>query len=305
MYLVGHDVARTVGQHRGTASPGPDFRQYRAAVAELVTEIRRGAEQDGRSAERILLGRLDERPFTVVLAATPAGHDGTAGQLLTEVRDYRQDPRCTAAGLAGLVRIAMLAQIDTIWWGRMPAYQTDSDVLESSDLVDLDELRLSGQLRFSYRSQPATLLTRAARSAERHTWPRRAPRTAGLWLAKGRPQVVAWLDQLAAEFAEISPPGTPWLWVNSLARSVAHQRHLKTLGYLALLPSSHCVGYGADIEMAWYRRFRAHRVLRGLLLDRQQAGEVNVINEGQAWHVCLSPQVVAGPRRVPQPQLSS
>jgi hypothetical protein len=58
--------------------------------------------------------------------------------------------------------------------------QTDADVLDSSDLIDLDELRMSGQLRFSYRSQPATLLTRAARSAERRTRPGRAPRTAGL-----------------------------------------------------------------------------------------------------------------------------
>jgi hypothetical protein len=174
--------------------------------------------------------------------------------------------------------------------------------LRSSDLVDLDQLRLAGELRFSYRNQPLTLLTRAARSAERHTWPGRAPRTAGLWLARGRPQAVAWLDQLAAEFAEIAAPGTPPLWVNSLARSVAHQRHLKSLGYLALLPSSHCVGYAADIEMAWYRRFRAHRLLRGLLLDRQRAGEVNVIDEGQAWHVCLCPRIVSGPRRVPPPR---
>jgi hypothetical protein len=64
--------------------------------------------------------------------------------------------------------------------------------------------------------------------------------------------MVAWLDQLAAEFAEVSPPGTPQLWVNSLARSVAHQRHLKALGYLALLPSSHAAG-PARIGRGWRR----------------------------------------------------
>ena len=77
--------------------------------------------------------------------------------------------------------------------------------------------------------------------------------------------------------------------LTSLARSVAHQRHLRSLGYLAPLPSAHCVGSAIDIEMAWYRRFRAHRILRGLILDRQRADEVNVIDEGQAWHVCLRP----------------
>ena len=116
---------------------------------------------------------------------------------------------------------------------------------------------------------------------------------------------MAWLNQLADEFARITPDGTPPLWVTSLARSVQHQRHLKSLGYIALLPSAHCVGYAADIEMKWYRRFHAHRILRGLLLDRQRAGEVNVIDEGQAWHVCLHPDVVQGPRRIPAPRAGS
>ncbi|HET7013137.1 MAG TPA: hypothetical protein VFI65_04465, partial [Streptosporangiaceae bacterium] len=193
----------------------------------------------------------------------------------------------------------MLAQIDSLWWGRYRGYQTDEDVLESADLVDLDELSGQGQLRFRYRHQVDSLIGRAARSAERRTLPGRSPRTAGLWLARTRPQAVAWLNQLADEFAQIAPPGTPPLWVTSLARSVDHQQHLKDLGYMALLPSAHCVGYAADIEMAWYRRFHAHRRLRGLLLDRQRANEVNVIDEGQAWHICLRPRIVHGPRSMP------
>ena len=86
--------------------------------------------------------------------------------------------------------------------------------------------------------------------------------------------------------------------VTSVARSVEHQLHLKSLGYIALLPSSHCVGYAADIEIQWYRRFRAHRLLRGLLLDRQREREINVIDEGQAWHVCLRPDLVSGTREL-------
>ncbi len=118
---------------------------------------------------------------------------------------------------------------------------------------------------------------------------------------------MAWLNHLADEFAQIAPDGTPPLWVTSVARSVEHQRHLKSLGYIALLPSAHCVGYAADIEMDWYRRFRAHRLLRGLLLDRQRADEVNVIDEGQAWHVCLRPDLVQRPRQCKSPprQLTS
>jgi hypothetical protein len=55
------------------------------------------------------------------------------------------------------------------------------------------------------------------------------------------------------------------------------------------MPSAHCAGYAMDVEMRWFRRFDADGVLAAALLDRQDIGEVNVIDEGQAWHVCVSP----------------
>jgi hypothetical protein len=42
-------------------------------------------------------------------------------------------------------------------------------------------------------------------------------------------------------------------------------------------------------------------VLEGLMLERQWAGEVNAIDEGQTWHLCLSPAAVAGPGPVASP----
>jgi hypothetical protein len=280
----------------------PDFGPYRAAVSELVGELAQFGASDSESAEHILTRRLNEVQFARVLDATPDGREETIARLLYEVRNYQPGPRVNVSsrgssdGLTALVRIWMLAQIDAVWWGRDRGYLTDAELLDSAELVDLDELSDAGQLRFRYRHQAETLLGRAARRAERRTLPGRSPRTAGMWLALARPQTVAWLNQLADEFARLAPPDTPPLWVTSLARSVAHQRRLKELGYVALLPSAHCVGYAADVEMAWYRRFHAHRILRGLLLDRQRADEVNVIDEGQAWHVCLRPRIVNGPR---------
>ncbi len=277
----------------------PDLGSYRGAVAELVAEFGQFEQSDLEKAEDLLGRRLEEKQFAAVLAATPDGRDETITKLVAEVRNYQPVARNNSSSIAALVRIAMLAQIDSVWWGRYRGYQTDEDVLEAAELVDLDELSAQGQLRFRYRHQVDSLIGRAARSAERRTLPGRSPRTAGLWLARTRPQAIAWLNQLADEFAQIAPPGTPPLWVTSLARSVDHQQRLKDLGYIALLPSAHCVGYAADIEMTWYRRFHAHRRLRGLLLDRQRANEVNVIDEGQAWHICLRPRIVHGPRSMP------
>jgi hypothetical protein len=284
------------------ASCLPSLGPYRAAVSELVTEIGQSTSSDGRCAEHILGRRLGEDALAAVLEAAPDGWDATVARLLFEVRNYEPSPRNATSTLASLVRISLLAQIDALWWGRTPSYQTDADLRNAEDLVDLDVLDDDGQLAFSYRHQATTLVARAARSAERRALPGRSPKTAGLWLPLARPQAVAWLNDVAEEFADVAPDGTPPLWVTSVARSVEHQRHLKALGYIALLPSAHCTGFAADIEMKWYRRFRAHRILRGLLLDRQRANQVNVIDEGQAWHVCLHPDVALGSHLVPAPR---
>ena len=41
--------------------------------------------------------------------------------------------------------------------------------------------------------------------------------------------------------------------------------------------------------MDWFRQFQADQLLQDLLLEHQHAGELNVIDEGQAWHICVRP----------------
>jgi hypothetical protein len=282
----------------------PNMAPFRGAVNELVAEIGQCSPSDARCAEHIVGRRLREDELAEVLEATPDGWHATAARLMYEVRNYEPTACNATSSLASLVRITLLAQIEAVWWGHTPSYQTDSDVRDADELVDLDELDDEGRLAFRYRHQATTLVARAARSAERRTLPGRSPKTAGVWLPRARPRSVEWLNDVAHEFASIAPDGTPPLWLTSAARSVEHQRHLKALGYIAVLPSAHCVGYAADIEMKWYRKFHAHRILRGLLLDRQRANQVNVIDEGQAWHVCLHPDLAGEPHRVPAPRQS-
>ncbi len=241
----------------------------------------------------MLAERLDEPELAAVLDATPRGRSGAVRRLLFEVGHYRPNHRSSAGDLLALIRIYLYAQIEAAWWARTPEYLTDADVLCAADLVDLDGLRRRGRLGFRYRRQPGTLLGRAVRAAQRRTVPDRAPRTAGLRFARTRPAVVALLNDLATDLARVAPAGTPPLWVTSLARSLEHQHRLRALGYAAMLPSSHCVGYAMDVEISWFRRYGADGALRGLLRERQEAGDVNVIDEGQAWHVCLAPAAAA------------
>jgi hypothetical protein len=278
-----------------------DLSAYREAVADLLGELTAlGGSPSPLAAERILARRLPEPAFAAILSATLPGPDAAIQRVLREVRTYQHSDRSSAGSLAAMIRIALLAQIDVLWWGHLPAYRADGDVLGSPDLLDLDALRRGDMLLFRYRRQTSTLLGRAARSAERLAAPGRVPRTAGLRFACARPELVVLLNQISSEFASQAPVGTPQLWVTSLTRSVEHQRHLRSLGYAALLPSAHCVGFAADIEMAWFRRFHADRVLQGLLLERQRTGEVNVIDEGQAWHVCVRPGAGRALRLIPE-----
>jgi hypothetical protein len=274
--------------------PAPDLSVYRQAVADLLAEITgRAGPGDAVTAERVMARRIAEPQFAAVLAATPNGMDDAIDRVLREVRSYQPSARSSAGDLAAHARIHLFAQIEIMWWGHSPGYRTDADVLGSADLVDLEALRRSGQLRFRYRRQAQAFLARAVRAAERRVWPDRIPRTAGLRFARARPEAVTLLNQLSTEFARAAPPGTPPLWVTSLARSVEHQNRLRALGYAASLPSSHCIGYAVDVEMTWFRQFGADRGLKALLLGCQRTGDINVIDEGQAWHVCIGPAAAA------------
>ncbi|MFI6226082.1 DUF5715 family protein [Micromonospora echinospora] len=274
---------------RSTATR-PDLDAYRAAVTELLVEVRALADEHSAAARQSLLtDRLGEPALADVLRATPQGVTGARETLLLEMARYRPNARSSAVDLTALVRIYLLSRIDVMWWATASTYLTDDQIHRDTNLVDLDRLRRRGLLRFRYRRQPGTLLGRAVRVAQRRIVPHQVPRTAGLRVRYARPEPVALLNQIAAEFALAAPAGTPPLWVTSLTRSLEHQYRLRRLGYAAMLPSSHCLGWAVDVEMHWFRRFGAAEALANVLLGRQDAGEINVVDEGQAWHLCVAP----------------
>lgn len=268
----------------------PDLAAYRAAVAELLVEVGALADAPSTAARQLLLDqRLREPAITAVLDATPQGFLGARETLLLEMARYQPNARSSASDLTALVRIYLLSRIDVMWWRDTPIFSTDAQVNSSIDLVDLEWLHRRDLLQFRYQEQPATVLGRGLRAVRRRLFPAATPHTAGLMFRRARREVVALLNDIGREFASATPPGTPPLWVTSLVRSAEHQYRLRSLGYAAMVPSGHCLGYAADVEMTWFQRFGVRDVLADLLLARQAAGEINVVDEGQAWHLCLAP----------------
>jgi hypothetical protein len=274
----------------GEARAQADVAAFREATARLLADLITPARSlDIETAERVVSLRLLEPEFATMLETMPGGPEAATERVLAEVRSYRPTSLGGAGSMAAMVRIALLSQIDVLWWGHLGPYESDADVFAADDLLNLEALRRENRLLFRYRLQTSTLVGRATRKAQRGALPSRAPRTAGLRFPLARAELVVVLNEIAAEFASLAPRGTPRLWVTSLARSVDYQRHMSSLGYSALLPSAHCVGYAADVEMEWFRKFKADYVLQRVLLDRQRAGDINVIDEGQAWHLCVRP----------------
>ncbi|MGC5028695.1 hypothetical protein [Micromonospora sp. DT229] len=289
---------RPRGPVRPPAATGPDLDAYRQAVAELLVEVGALASASSTKARQVLIDqRLREPALAAVLDATPQGLVGARETLLLEMARYQPNTRSSAADLTALVRIYLLSRVDVMWWREAATFLTDIEVRHSVELVDLDWLRRRDLLNFRYTGQPRNLVGRGVRALRRRMLPDATPRTAGLLFRRARREVVALLNDLGREFAAVTPAGTPPLWVTSLVRSAEHQYRLRRLGYAAMVPSGHCLGWAADLEMQWFDHFGVRDTLAGLLLDRQRCGEINVVDEGQAWHICLAPTATARLRR--------
>ncbi len=273
-----------------------DLTAYREAVARFEQQV---ALSPPDHQEQCVLSGLSDPGLSRLLSLLPGGAPQVEQTLIDELQRYHDQKQSSlpAHPVSDWLRIYLLSRIDSLWWDAAPQFQTDDDIVHSTDLADADELRRSGRVHFTYHLLPGSLPGRARDWASRKVFPWRRPRTAGLRLPRGRPEMVAYMNELALEFKRLAPARTPPLWVTSMVRSAQDQSELRTLGYAAFVPSAHSSGYAFDVEVEWYRRFRADAAMRALLVGHQRDGTINAIDEGQVWHICMSPHAVAAIRR--------
>lgn len=277
---------------------------YRAVVESVVEEATgHSRSSDPAAIEGLVARRLGQPELAAVLSLVDEGAGAAADCLLREVRSYQPDTRRSASDLPTFIRVLLLSQIDSLWWSGTRPFVSDADVLSSTELVDLGPLTSARKLEFQYRAQPTGLTGRGRAWMQHKVLPGVRPRVSGMRFTRSRPVVVAVVNQIAREFAAALPPRTPRLWVTSMVRSVEHQYRLRALGYAATLPSSHCSGYACDLEMKWFRRFDPGNVLGRLLFERQEAGQLNFIDEGKTWHLCVSPHACGDLRAAYDDQL--
>lgn len=274
----------------GRAPDAPEVTGYREAVDATVAEMKRtrAIEKPSLLGEllREYLGRSQAGP---VLTRSAPDLATLVDQATAAAAGFSPSAAATAFTAEDMVKILLLQQVDLAWWSGTTDFETDAEIAASPELIDLAHVRATGGVRFDFSVQSDRLLPRMRNFAARKMFSAWGPGTPGLSSTRIRPEMLRVLNVLAEDFADQCPPGSPPLWVNSVTRSVEQQRHLRRLGFTAYIPSAHCRGWAADIEMLWLEQFGTRDTLAAVLLDRRDRGDLNVIDEGRIWHVSPSP----------------
>ena len=269
--------------------PARLLKQRRASIDSVYETLEAlGDRADSTKVAAVVADALDH-PSLGFLSLLEGGADRLVAQSVAEYSRFVASEACNANSAAGLVRILLLQNVDLLWWDEESDFATDADVAGSPDLVDLVTERTRGNVAFSFGVASDRLGRRARDFLVQRLIPDREPRGPGLAFTRVRPAMLGLLNELSRATRSEAPSGTPPVRVTSVTRTVEHQLRLKSLGFSALLPSAHCRGWAADIEVAWFDRFGAADALRAVLRDYLDRGVLNVIDEGRAWHVCLNP----------------
>ena len=266
------------------------LQRCRDEVADLCASL--ASDIDPADAAREVQSALKSSVMEGVLERSPRGRRFATEQVISSIHGFSPTAASSAQDLRSLVRVHLLSALDAMWWGHSAAFVTNADVRGSDELVDLRELRRRRQIHFRFRVQADDVPRRAVRAAMRRGAPGFTPATIGMKLPYGRPEIVALLNDCALELAALAAPRSPRLWVNSIARSTEYQDEMRTFGYVAATSSAHCVGWAADVEMQWMRRRGMGALLEDVLGRRAAEGQINLIDEGHAWHLCVNPSFV-------------
>ncbi len=274
----------------GRAPDAPEVTGYREAVDATVAEMKRtrAIEKPGLLAEvlREYLGSSQAGP---VLTRSAPDLEVLVAQATAAAAGFRPSAAATACTAEDMVKVLLLQQVDLAWWSGTTEFETDAAIAASPEMIDLADLRGGFRADFKFSVQSDRLLPRTKNYAARTWFKGWGPGTPGLSSTRIRPEMLEVLNALARDFADSCPPGAPAMWVNSITRSVDQQRHLRRLGFTAHIPSAHCRGWAADLEMLWLERFHTRDALAEVLLDRRDRGDLNVIDEGRIWHISPNP----------------
>lgn len=193
-----------------------------------------------------------------------------------------------------LIKILLEQQLETYWYDGFSCYVNAADIKNDVQLYDLTRFPSAFPIKFSFIVLREKGIHRIISPLERRIrgWLNHpAGGTVGMKTIQCKPEMIALLNEICARVGQVYGKGVS-LQINSIIRTVEHQKHLAHLGYWAPPNSSHSTGYAADIERRWYynNNRRLFIIIDQILQEYASRLILNVIDEDQVWHICLNPQ---------------
>lgn len=269
---------------------GQNFQQYRCHVDEFISQINKITSCDAIiSATHEFLRNRQER---FVKEAINEYFVKEINSLLTIFPSNRSDIN----RLKTVIKILLEQQVERYWYANYFIYENDADVDKDKELYDLAERKTGINFAFTIlREDYFNRLLNPFNRSFRYLLNHPAKKTVGMKTTKCKPATIALLNKLTQKINQrINQVKPIKLQVNSILRTVAHQKHLASLGYWALASTSHTTGYAADIEREWYFQedSQLFRSIQATLHEYYEKQIINLIDEERVWHICLNPKYV-------------
>lgn len=192
------------------------------------------------------------------------------------------------------INILLQQQVELRWYADFPRYLNSGSLETDPQLYDLTRSPSCYLLKFSFTPLREGGMYRLINGIQRRmrVWRNHpAGGTVGMKVTECKLEMIALLNQIC-DRVEGEVGKSIYLQINSIIRTLEHQKYLASLGYWASPRTTHSTGYAADIEREWYYRNdrQLFDAIEQVLEDYQSRSVLNVINEQQVWHICLNPK---------------
>lgn len=178
-------------------------------------------------------------------------------------------------------KVLLEQQLDSFWYSDSKIYKTNLEIYNDHNLIyfkEVDPLFSYLEVRpgKEYVSKFKKILLGFMNSPLRNC--------SGMFLPYAPVQMYNFLNKLCMDLNES-------IVVTNTLRSLEYQNKLRAFGHITPGESSHLYGYTVDIEQLWYKE--NNKTLYGKIKSHlqylEEEGQINYIDYGQIWHICLSP----------------
>lgn len=178
-------------------------------------------------------------------------------------------------------KILLQQQLDSYWYSGFKRYKTNLEIYNAEDLIYFKDVKnkftyLELESGEEHISLFRKFLLKVINSPLKNS--------SGLFLPYAPVPMYNFLNRLCEDL------DIPLVITNTL-RSLEYQDKLLKQGHITPNESSHLYGYTVDVEQKWYKNNAPalHKKIETHLQKLEEEGQVNYVDYGQIWHICLSP----------------